>query len=80
MNLSQRTAGPQKRGTRSNCYICHLLIRRCAFPGIVPNVCIKVSQKDRGLVSLNLLQSITNFFHESGYNFLEFRKYTCVKH
>jgi len=31
---------------------------------IVPNVCIEVSQNDRGIVSFNPSQGITNVFHD----------------
>jgi len=51
-----------------------------SYPGIVPNVYTKVSQKDRGFVSLTLhrasLISTTNFEHSA----LELGPYICTKH
>jgi len=42
------------------------------YPRSVPNVCMEVSQKDRGFVRFSILQRITSFFHELPL------KYVCV--
>ena len=34
------------------------------YPRIVTNVCIEVSQKDRGFVNFNLSQGIASFLHK----------------
>ena len=49
------------------------------YCGIVPYVCIEVFQKDRGLVSFNPLQAITNFSHIFRIQCICVWPYTCMK-
>ena len=47
-----------------NISITMLVNHTATHPRIVPKVCIEVSQKDRGFISFNASQGMTNFFHE----------------
>ena len=54
--------------------------RTLPYPSVVSNVCIKISQKDRGVVSFNPSPDITNFSTNSGYSSLGFGPHICIKH